>query len=204
MDCKYPKNAARSAVLKIDGGYKVEDKTLAILEKYLDGDFRVSPMAANKASIKEIQAIEKKLKIKFPEEYIAHLLAEGSEVMVERGLYIEAVEEIWPRPKQFDAGPFWSFLYGLHTFTPSGKSADWMRLEVVGRQFMEETGIKAAPILTVIGDADLYCVDKDGKILRYNHEENSVDEIQMDFWELFEKEVRELKERAKMMKDSND
>lgn len=71
-------------------------------------------------------------------KYIVHLLAEGSEVLGGRGLYIEATEEIWPRPKQYDAGPFWSFLYGIRTFTPSMESEDWMRLEFGGNNFMKE------------------------------------------------------------------
>jgi hypothetical protein len=72
----------------------MEDKTLEILGKYLDKDFRVSPMSENKTSIKDIEIVEKKLKIKFPEEYMAHLLAEGADVLGERGLYIEVKEEI--------------------------------------------------------------------------------------------------------------
>jgi hypothetical protein len=182
----------------------MEDKTLEILRKYLDKDFRVSPMAENRASIKDIQAIEEKLKIKFPEEYIAHLLAEGAEVLGERGLYIEVKEEVWPRPKQYDVGPFWSFLYGIHTFTPMMESQDWMRLDSVGKQFYEESGINAAPILKIIGDADLYCVNEIGKIVQYNHEKNIVVGIDMDFWELFEKELSELKERKEWkIKENN-
>jgi hypothetical protein len=138
------------------------------------------------------------LEIKFPEEYIAHLVAEGAEVLGERGLYIEVKEEIWPRAKPYDVGPFWSFLYGIHTFTASKESADWMRLEIVGKQFFEETGIKAVPILRIIGDANLYCVNKYAKIIQYDHEQNIVEEIGMNFWELFDRELNELKKRKEM------
>ena len=77
----------------------MEDKTMEILEKYLDNDFRVSPMAPNKSTINDIYEIEKILGIKFPEEYTAHLLGEGAELLGERGLYIEVKKEIWPRAK---------------------------------------------------------------------------------------------------------
>jgi hypothetical protein len=173
----------------------MEDKTMNILEKYLDKDFRVSPMAPGKSTINDIAEIEKTLEIKFPEEYIAHLLGESAEVLGERGLYIEVKEEVWPRAKQYDVGPFWSFLYGIHTFTASKESADWMRLENVGRQFIEDTGIKAVPILKIIGDANLYCTNETGKIFQYDHEQNTIEEAEMNFWELFEKELKELKER---------
>lgn len=177
----------------------MKDKTMDILEKYLDNDFRVSPMAENKSTINDIREIEKELKIKFPEEYTAHLLADGVEVLCERGIYIEVKETILPRPRLYDVGPFGTFLYGLHTFTPSNSSADWMRLEVSGKRFIAETGIKAVPILKIIGDADLYCVNENGKIAQYNHEGNILNEIKMDFWELFEKELKELKARKEEM-----
>jgi DNA-directed RNA polymerase beta' subunit len=73
-----------------------------------------------------------------------------------------------------------------------------MRLEIAGEKFIEETGIKAVPILQIIGDADVYCVNKKGKIVQYHHEENDVEEIKIDFWELFETELKNLKERKEM------
>lgn len=176
----------------------MEDKTMEILKKYLDGDFMVSPMAPNKSTIHDITKIEKMLNIKFPDEYIAHLLAEGAEVLSERGVYIEVKEEIWPRAKPYDVGPYWSFLYGIHTFTASKESADWMRLEIAGKQFINDTGIKAVPILQIIGDANPYCANEDGKIVQYDHEQNIIEEIKLDFWDLFERELKELKQRKEM------
>jgi hypothetical protein len=182
----------------------MKDKTLEILEKYLDKDFCIMPMAENKSTIDDVKKIEEKFKIKFPEEYVAHLLAEGGDVLGERGIYIEVKEEIWPRAKQYDVGPFWSFLYGLHTFTLSEGSQDWMRFEIVGEQFIEETGIKAIPILKVICDANLYCVNEAGTIVQYDHEQNIVEEMNMNFWELLGKELSELKERKEMkIKENN-
>ncbi|QQO08714.1 hypothetical protein [Breznakiella homolactica] len=182
----------------------MNDKTMEILEKYLDKDFRVSPMAPNKSTMSGIDKMQKDLGIQLPEEYIAHLLGGGSEVLGERGLYIEVKEDVWPRPKQYDVGPFWSFLYGIHTFTASKESEDWMRLDAAGKDFLEETGIKAVPILRIIGDADVYCVNEAGKIARYNHEENILEEMEMDFWELFDRELKALRERKeKKIKELN-
>jgi hypothetical protein len=78
-----------------------------------------------------------------------------------------------------------------------------MRLEIVGKQFIEETGIKAAPILKIIGDADLYCVTESGQIVQYKHEENDIEGIKINFWELFERELHELKKRKKMKTKEN-
>jgi hypothetical protein len=38
-------------------------------------------------------------------------------------------------------------------------------------------------------------VNEEGKIVRYNHEENIIEKINMNFWEVLDKELMELKER---------
>ena len=92
------------------------DKTINLLEKYLDGGYRISPMAPNKTSRDDIDAIENELGVKFPAEYIAHLLAEDADVLGDRGLYIEVKEDLWHRPKLYDVAPFWQMCYGfIHT-----------------------------------------------------------------------------------------
>jgi len=173
----------------------MEDKTWELLDSNLDGDFRVLPMAPNKSSEEDVSDVEVRLGIKFPEEYKVHLLGNGDVVLGNRGIYIEVKEAVWERPKAFDVGPFWSFLYGLHTYTASKESEDWMRLEVVGKEFFANTGIKAVPILKVIGDADLYCVNESSLISIYRHEENKIEPTDMTFWEVLEFELKELKER---------
>lgn len=182
----------------------MKDQTLDILRRHLDGDFQVFPMASNQTTISDIREVETMLQIKFPEEFVCHLLAENAEVLAERGLYIEVKEDVWPRAKQYDVGPFWSFLYGIYTFTASKTSEDWMRLDIAGKNFMEDTGIRAVPILQVIGDADMYCVREDGKIVQYNHELNSIEECVFNFWELYENEIKNLKQRKEWMKQKID
>ena len=173
----------------------MKDRTWDLLEAYLDQDFLILPMAPNKSSEQDIQEIESLIGITFPEAYKLHLIGEKDELLEGRGICVEVKELIWQRPKILDVAPFWSFLYGFHTYTASKESEDWMRLEVVANDFLENTGIKAAPILKVIGDADLYCVDENGIIVIYRHEENSIESINMTFWEVLEFELKELKQR---------
>ena len=172
-----------------------QDKTWQLLNTYLDGDFRVMPLAPNKSTEQDIRDVEDILKVKFPIDYKIHLLGDGDNVLGTRGIYVEVLESIWPRPKVFEVGPFWSFLYGLHTFTASKKSEDWMQLEVVGKNFIEKTGLTAVPILKIVGDADVYCVDSNSNIGIYRHEENTIEQVNKTFWEVFEYELKELKER---------
>ena len=172
-----------------------DDRTLELLNAYLDGDFRALPMAPNKSSEQDVSDVEKKLGIRFPDEYKIHLLGDGDELLGTRGIYVEVLESIRERPKILDVAPFWSFLYGLHTYTASKESEDWMRLEVAGNEFFANTGIKAIPILKVIGDADVYCVDESSKISIYRHEENNTEPVNKTFWDVLEFELKELKER---------
>jgi hypothetical protein len=174
---------------------RMEDKTMEILRTYLDRDFKVFPMAPRKTTLAAIKEIEHELQVQFPPEFIAHLLGEGTEVLGERGLYIEVKEEVWPRPQMYDVGAFWTFLYGLYTYTALKESEDWMQLTYAAKEFAEHTGLKAVPIIKIIGSADGYCINKAGEIVQYEHETNSLVPTHMNFWEVFEKELKELRER---------
>ena len=156
-----------------------KDKTVEILDRHLDGDFTVFPMAPRTATEADIE----KYRGVLPDDYLAHVTGEFA------GIWVEAKEKVWRRPKEFEIGPFWSFLYGIHTFSPVADSEDWMRID---GDHKYPKG--ALPILKVIGDADVYCVLK-GKIVRFNHETNELKPEKIDFWTLFERELAELKAR---------
>jgi hypothetical protein len=166
-----------------------QDRTSEILGRYLDGDFIVFPMADGTAAPGDLKRIEEQYSVIFPPEFVGHVCGQFP------GIYVEVKEPIWPRPKAFDVGPFWSFLYGLHTFTPCSASEDWMRLDFAARGFQAHTGLQYAPVIQIVGDADLYCVDKSGAMARYNHETNEMSPEAGDFWTVFEREIAELKSR---------
>jgi hypothetical protein len=54
------------------------------------------------------------------------------------GLYMEVREELWPRAREFDVGPFWSFLYGLKVFGISADVPEWLDLRVQYRRLHDE------------------------------------------------------------------
>jgi len=170
------------------------DRTTDILNKHLTGDFRVFPLAERKCTITEIREIEKEVAVTFSPEMIAHLCGQFP------GIYIEAREEIWPRPKAYDVAPFWSFLYAIHTYTAVSKSDDWMRLDYAATEFQKKTGIVAAPVLSIKGDANVYCVDANSKIVRFDHELNTVEPVDLGYFELLDREVSELCNRTERKK----
>jgi hypothetical protein len=162
------------------------DRTEEILARHLDRDFIVFPMAESTASLQDLDAIAERFSVTFPAEFVGHLCGRIP------GVYVEVKESLWPRPKLNDVGPFWSFLYGVHSFTPCSTSEDWMRLDHVAQRFQDGTGHKCVPILKVIGDANVYCVDSSGSIVRYDHETNSLSAEPGDFWTVFEREIEQL------------
>ncbi len=167
-----------------------------ILGKYLDGDFRICPMAETPVSPAQIEAIGRQFGVGYPAELAAHICGRFP------GVYVEVKEELWPRTKPFDVGPFWSFLYAVHTFTSAPGSEEWMRLDGAAASFRQRSGLAAAPILKIVGDADVYCVDAGAQILRYDHELNELTPANKSFWEIFEYEIAELaarKERKKAL-----
>lgn len=165
------------------------DETETILGRHLDRDFRVYPMADSQQTMPQVEAISRRHGIRYPVEYVAHLCGRFP------GIYVEVKEEVWPRPKLYDVGPFWTFLYGLHTYTPTVDSDPWMRLDDSAKSFQSETGLCAAPILKIFNDADLFCVDAHGHIVQFIHETNELKPTNLTFWQLFEREVRELRTR---------
>jgi hypothetical protein len=171
-----------------------EDRTEEILRMYLDSDFVTYPMAERSASISNIRDIERGLGIRYPDEFVAHVCGRFP------GVYVEVKEHVWPRAMPMDVGPFWSFLYGVHTYTPAKTSEDWMRLDVVAETFLRDTGHRVSPVMKVLGDADVYCADETGSLLRYLHETNELEQTGCDFWTLFELEIGELRERKERKK----
>ena len=171
-----------------------EDRTEAILTKHLDGDFQVFPMAESRTSLSQIERIGLRHGVRYPDEFAAHMCGRFP------GIYVEVNESLWPRPKKFDVGPFWSFLYALHTFTSAPESEEWMRLDIVAESFQQKTGLIAAPILKVVGDADVYCVDAEGRLVQFDHELNELRPLDLGFWQLFDREVGELRARKERKK----
>jgi hypothetical protein len=47
----------------------------------------------------------------------------------------------------------------------------------------------------VVGDANLYCVDPNGVIVRFDHETNELEPVSMNFWQVLEHEISELRAR---------
>lgn len=165
------------------------DRTIEILQEHLDGDFRVSPLAPAAVSPEQVAAMAARVGVTYPAALVDHVCGRFP------GMYVEVKETVWPRPKPFEVGPFWSFLHAVHTYTGSPDSEPWMRLDHAAETFRAKTQLPAAPVLKVVGDADLYCVDERGGLCRYRHETNELEPVEGDFWSLLDREIGELRAR---------
>jgi hypothetical protein len=170
------------------------DRTEQILSRHLDGDFRVSPLADAPVSRAQIAAIGARFGVRYPDALCDHVCGRFP------GMFVEVKETVWPRPKPYSVGPFWKMLYAVHTYTSAPTSEPWMRLDVAAEEFRERSGLEAAPILRVAGDADVYCVDTRGKIVQWRHEEDTLEPVDLDYWGLLDREIRELRERKDRMR----
>jgi hypothetical protein len=112
------------------------------------------------------------------------------------GLYMTVKEELWPRPREYDVGPFWSFLYGLLVYGLSQEAPDWLQISHAWRRMSDSGYPQWVPFLKVIGDADPYCFTPDEKIVIWRHETpEEVQEVSKSFSEVLMLEIRNLEQR---------
>jgi hypothetical protein len=106
-----------------------------------------------------VAAFEAQIGFHFPDEFrefAVHPL----------GVFYMAVrEELWPRARAYDVGPFWSFLYGLMVYSPSSRAPDWLQISSAWRQMSDDGYPQFVPFLKIVSDPDPYCFTRDQKII---------------------------------------
>ena len=166
------------------------DRTWDLMQKHLEsGCYDIVSSQDSAPTEAELCAAGAALGCAFPEEFIAHSINKFG------GLLIEVKEELWPQPKAGDAGPSWSFLNGLYTLGIAKGIPDFMNLELATQEFQAESGLKAVPCLGLLCNADVYCFDPEGVIVRWDHELNELEKVDKTFFEVLDYELGELEAR---------
>jgi hypothetical protein len=111
-----------------------KDKAKETLDRYMDQDFKLFACGKDAPSEAELTTFEKNVGFPLPSDFRAFSMSPSG------GVYIEVKEALWPRPKAYDVGPFWSFLYGLHTYGFGKGIPDWMDIRIESERFQKETG----------------------------------------------------------------
>jgi hypothetical protein len=166
-----------------------KNKFEEIMRKHIDKDFSVFAAGENAPSKSVINDFEKSIGYSLPNDF-----KEFSTTKL-GGVYIEVKEELWPRPKEFAIGPFWSFLYGLMVYGFGTEIPEMMDIRIQTKQFNEGKNGKYAPFLKIIGNADEYCFDENQLIRRWDHETGEMPVVEKTFTEVLSFEVEELRKR---------
>lgn len=165
------------------------DATKSIFDRYLDAHFYVAAAGNDAPNKAQIADAAKRLGCRFPKEFIAHSTGRLG------GAYVEVKEELWPRPKEYEVGPFWSFLYGFWVYGFAPEVPDWMSIELAAKKFRQETSQPLVPCLKIAGDVDIFAFTPTGEIVQWHHETRESTEYHGGFFALLEQQVRELRER---------
>jgi hypothetical protein len=168
------------------------DRTFELIDKHLNPeDYELFASGEFPPSEDDLRAVARELGCELPPEFVAHSINQLG------GLYVAVNENLWPRPEKFAVGPFWSFLYGLCTLSITAEIPDFMNLETQAKNFQKETGHTAIPILKIMSDPNVYCVEKQGAMVRWDHESNEFSSDGKTFFEILDFELGELADRKR-------
>jgi hypothetical protein len=141
-------------------------------------------------SMADVAAFEKRIGFRFPlefREFAVHPLG---------GLYVAVKEELWPRTRAYDVGPFWSFLYGFTVYGVSAQAPDWLKMGNAWSRFSDGGYPQFVHFLKIVDDPDHYCFTRDQTIVIWRHENPSEPEgVAKSFSEVLIFEIRELERR---------
>lgn len=144
----------------------------------------------NEPSLEELVSFEDTIGFSLPDDFrkfVLHPLG---------GLYVEANEKLWPRAKEFDVGPFWSFLRGFWVYSLSSAAPTWFQIARAWEEMAESGNSAFVPFLKVIGDADRYCFMRGGEVVIWRHEEpDNPSLVEMTFGQVVMHEIAELENR---------
>ncbi len=152
--------------------------------------FEVVACQGNEPTEADVAAFEAAVGFRLPDEFREFTMSPPG------GLYMAVREELWPRPRAFQVGPAWSFAYGLKVFGIAADIPDWLDIRVQYREFSEEGFPELVPFLQLECDADRYCFDREGRIIKWDHEQPELREpLGSSFSELLLEEIHELEVR---------
>lgn len=156
--------------------------------------YQVVACTGNEPSEQDIKQFEDQYKIKLPADFREFTMSPLG------GLYMEVREEIWPRAKQFDIGPFWSFCRGIIVYGIANEIPDFLDIRVKTKELHEDGFTDFIPFLSIIGNGDeIFCFNKDNEIVLLNYyETGEATPVEGTFSECLMKQIEELEERKNM------
>ncbi|PPA31319.1 hypothetical protein C3737_03850 [Aeromonas jandaei] len=166
----------------------VTDNTRELILEFWDDDYYIVAAGDQAPTKNEVVTFGDRYGIKFPDDYISHAVGELG------GFFIEVKEELWPYSEVLAVAPCWEFLRGVYSYAYSEEAPEWMNIYIAAEQF-KDLGHKVIPVFKVWADANVYCYNEYGRLVKYLHEENTFECVDKTWFELIEHELNELAER---------
>lgn len=167
------------------------DKVYNYFRNYDKQTYEVVACMGNEPSERDIKKFEKQYKINLPAEFREFTMSSLG------GLYMNVREEIWPRAKQYDIGPFWSFCRGIIVYGIAKGIPDFLDIREKTKELHEEGFTEYIPFMSIIGNGDeIFCFDKDNNIVLLDYyETGEVTQIGGTFSDCLMNQIEELEER---------
>lgn len=166
------------------------EKVYDYFRSYDKETYLVVGCMGNEPTEQDIKAFEDQYKINLPEDFKEFTMSPIG------GLFMEVREEIWPRAKQFDVGPFWSFCRGLIVYGIADGIPDFLDIREKTKELHDEGFTDYIPFLSVVGNGDeIFCFDKDNKVVLLDYYEGKAEPIDGSFSDCLLKQIEELEER---------
>lgn len=174
------------------GGVMSLEDVFDYFGEYDQRTFEVWACQGNEPSEDDLAAFEDEVGFGLPDEFREFTMSPLG------GLCIEVRKKLWPRPKAYDVGAFWSFLYGVQVFGISEEIPEWLDIREQYREFRSEGFGELVPFLQLINDPDKYCFDAQGRIVHWLHEEPQKRRVlRTTFSKLLMREIHELEKRLR-------
>lgn len=153
--------------------------------------YQVVACMGNEPSEQDIKDFEDQYGINLPAEFREFTMSSLG------GLYMDVREEVWPRAKQYEIGPFWSFCRGIKVYGIANGIPDFLDIRKKTKELHDEGFTEYIPFLSIIGDGDeIFCFDKDNNIVLLDYyTTGEATPLEGTFSECLMKQIEELEER---------
>lgn len=167
------------------------EKVYDYFHNYDKQTYQVVACMGNEPTEQDVKEFETQYKINLPVEFRKFTMSPLG------GLYMEVREEIWPRAKQFDVGPFWSFCRGIIVYGIADEIPEFLDIRVKTKELHDEGFTDLIPFLSIIGNGDeIFCFDKDNKIVLLDYyTTGETTSVEGDFSDCLMKQIEELEGR---------
>ncbi len=167
------------------------EKVYDYFHRYDKQTYQVVACMGNEPSEQDVKRFEDEYRITLPEEFREFTMSPLG------GMYMEVREELWPRAKAFDVGPFWSFCRGLIVYGIAEGIPDFLDIRLKTWELRDDGFMDYVPFLSVIGNGDeIFCFDRDNQIVLLDYyDTREATPVGGTFSECLMQQIAELEER---------